>query len=120
MGFKLKALEPSESELELLIGHYLSFQKIFFWKTTATGFFDTATKRYRTQRNPYALKGVPDFCLVIDGKFYGWELKTKTGRQSDSQKIFEARLTKEGKAPYTLIRSLEEAKAELLKMGKVL
>lgn len=118
MAFALKPQILTESQIELLICHYLSFEKVFFWKSVSTGYFDTASKRFRRQHNPYAINGVSDLLLVIEGKLYCWELKTARGAQSASQKLFEERLQKEGGAQYRVIRSLEEARAELERIRK--
>jgi hypothetical protein len=109
-----RARKPTESEIEIQVCHFLHYKKIFFWKAVSTGYFDSAKKKFVKQYNPWALNGIPDLCLVIDGKFYGWELKSEKGEQSEGQKIFENRLTKEGKAPYKIIRSLQDAERELV------
>lgn len=114
--FRLSALKPTESQIEILVGHYLAYEKVFFWKAQSVGFFSAKEGKFRRQYNPYSLNGVPDYCLVIEGRFYGWELKSESGKQSPNQKVFENRLGSEGKAPYAIIRSLEDAKREL---GKI-
>lgn len=121
MGWKLTAPKPSESEIELQVGHYLSYKKIFFTKLVSTGYYNPVQKQFRRQANPYALRGLSDYLLIIKGRAYFWELKSDIGIQSPSQKIFEARLIKEGQAPYTIIRSLadaERALAEILLQNK--
>ena len=57
-----------------------------------------------------ALAGVADLILLKSNRFYGAlliEVKTKTGRQSDSQKEWEQKITEDG-YKYVVIRSLEE------------
>ena len=56
------------------------------------------------------LPGVADVVLMKSNRFYGacfFEFKTKTGRQSDSQKEWESKITQDG-YKYVIIRSLDE------------
>lgn len=95
-------------------GHYLRSCGIFFWKALQVGFFDPKTQRFRRQASPFAINGVSDFVVIIDGRVIGLEFKTKIGRQSDSQKSFEEKLRKAG-GEYFIIRSLDELKHLQLK-----
>lgn len=59
-----------------------------------------------------ALAGVADLILLKSNRFYGAlliEMKTKTGRQSDSQKEWEQKIINDG-YKYAVIRSIEEFK----------
>lgn len=57
-----------------------------------------------------AVAGAPDLLLLVPSGDYGFlciEMKTKKGRQSDSQKAFEVEIVKNGGA-YCIIRSLDQ------------
>ena len=56
------------------------------------------------------LPGVADVALMKANKFFHacfFEFKTKTGRQSDSQKEWQSKITKDG-YKYVIVRSVEE------------
>lgn len=56
------------------------------------------------------LSGVSDLILLKRNKYYGAlliETKTKTGRQSDSQKDWQSKITQDG-YKYVVVRSVEE------------
>lgn len=55
------------------------------------------------------VSGVSDMIVILPGKVLFVEIKTKVGRQSDKQKVFEETVTKLG-FRYVLVRSLEEFK----------
>lgn len=62
-----------------------------------------------------ALAGVADLILLKSNRFYGAlliEMKTKTGRQSDSQKEWEQNIINDG-YKYVVVRSLEEFQREV-------
>ncbi len=54
------------------------------------------------------LPGVSDLVVVLPGKVVFLELKTLTGKQSDRQVKFEARVKSLGHS-YAVVRSLDEA-----------
>lgn len=57
-----------------------------------------------------ALAGVADLILLKSNRFYGAlliEMKTPEGRQSESQKEWESKITQDG-YKYVIIRSLDE------------
>ena len=63
------------------------------------------------------LPGVADVALMIPNKFHHacfFEFKTKTGRQSDSQKDWQAKITQDG-YKYVVVRSVEEFVNEVYK-----
>lgn len=53
---------PKESYFQSAILHWLkeNYPAAFVWKV---------------QTGPYARQGVPDICAIIDGRFYGFEVK---------------------------------------------
>lgn len=108
-----KLLEPTESQLELQLLHYLVWVKHWFaWKNPTTGFFDVRTKRFRKHVNPYAINGCPDIVCIWKGKFVGFEVKRKKGKQSEAQLDFEKRCKQVG-GLYFVIRNLEELQAAI-------
>ena len=54
-----------------------------------------------------AKPGLPDRVAVVDGKFYGIEVKAKNGRLSEHQIAFRDRLTEAG-GTYIEARSLDQ------------
>lgn len=62
-----------------------------------------------------ALAGVADLILLKSNRFYGAlliELKTPKGRQSDTQKEWEQKITADG-YKYVVVRSLEDFRREI-------
>jgi len=111
MSKGLRRLEPSEAEIELSILAYLVRVKhLLAWKNPAAGRFDPRRKIFvksKEANNPYARNGVPDILCVIKGRLLGFEVKSKVGRQSEAQKLFERDLRSSG-GHYYLVRSVEE------------
>ena len=61
------------------------------------------------------LPGVADVVLMKSNKFYGacfFEFKTPKGRQSDTQKEWEQKITADG-YKYVVVRSLEDFRREI-------
>jgi len=56
-----------------------------------------------------AIEGYPDIVLLYNGKFYGIEVKSSTGRQSNDQKRMQQWITEAG-GIYILTRSLQDIK----------
>lgn len=54
-----------------------------------------------------ALAGVSDLILVHEGQVYFFEVKTETGKQSDSQKLFEQKIHAQG-LKYFIVHSARE------------
>jgi hypothetical protein len=101
---RLKEADISASVRDLLEIHQtrgnLFFRRIYMGPTMIA----------RGKMIPNRSKGLPDFLVWIKGGpgGVGFEIKSPTGKQSDSQKEFEAGLDAVGH-DYFLIRSLEEA-----------
>ena len=63
------------------------------------------------------MSGVADLCILMHGGRTGWlELKTPIGRQTDTQRGFQARLERLGHI-YAVARTLDEAVATLKEWG---
>ena len=75
---------PKESYFQSAILHWLreTYSAAFVWKV---------------QTGPYARQGVPDICAVIDGRFYGFEVKRPyVGRLSKIQQATIEAIEKAG------------------------
>lgn len=75
---------PKESYFQSAILHWLreTYPAAFIWKV---------------QTGPYARQGVPDICAVIDGRFYGFEVKRPyVGRLSRIQQATMESIEKAG------------------------
>jgi hypothetical protein len=75
-------------------------------------FFRANSGAFKTEQGRYVKTGTPglaDICLIHDGVFYGVEVKTATGRMSQSQKQFKAELEAAG-GKYLLCRSVSDLK----------
>lgn len=97
-------VEPSEKQIQNTILDWLTVQKIFNWQVDNTGIFDPIRGRYRL--NPRKTKGVPDIFCVYKGRAIGIEVKSRTGRLSEYQKIFGEGLNEAG-GFYLLARDIE-------------
>lgn len=53
------------------------------------------------------VSGVSDMMMVFNGEFHAIELKTESGRQTESQKKWQETIEKQG-GTYYIIRTLEE------------
>lgn len=106
-SFKKSGAEK-ETDIQRTICDYLQLKNYFFWRTNTTPIYDPTRKAFRAMPK-YALKGVPDVILVLDGVFVGLEVKTRSGRQNEAQAAFEKRV-KEAGGRYYVVRSLDEVK----------
>lgn len=69
--------------------------------------------RARRMKESGALKpGAPDMIVCIDGRFIGVEIKTRTGRQSDTQRKAQAAIGR-ADGDYRVVRSLDDLMAIL-------
>jgi hypothetical protein len=106
------ALKETETQIQATICDYLAIRErqnmLMFWRQNTGGIFDVKNQ-VRRALPKHAKKGVPDIIVIKAGKFIGLEVKSATGKQSDDQKLFEARLVNNG-GTYYVVRSLEEVK----------
>jgi len=84
--------------------HLKKTQKIVFFRANS-GSFKTETGRYVKT----GVAGLTDICAIKDGVFYGVEIKTETGRMSQSQKTFQEDIEAAG-GVYVLCRSVADLK----------
>lgn len=82
-----------ESDFKRRLRQYLDDRGIYY--TNIQGGFGVAP-------------GAPDMILCVEGQFIAFESKTYRGRQSDDQKIHQAKIEANG-GKYYLTRTLEEA-----------
>jgi hypothetical protein len=78
------------------------------WHNSTIGLYDKETGRYRSNRNPFSIRGASDIIAIRShGRVLFVEVKSETGTQSKHQKLFEANLRKRG-VHYILVRSVKE------------
>lgn len=99
---------PNEKTIEKQILQYLTYLKDgYFWKNNSTGVYDPVKNTFRKAKSPFLINGVSDIIGIYQGKVFFIEVKTKTGRQSVSQKLFQANIERCG-GTYLLVRSLSD------------
>ena len=92
----------TEAELVRSIQRYLkTLPRCFFWKEHG-GMYGTA--------------GIPDIIACVDGRFFGFEVKTQTGRPTALQQATIRRINDAG-GTALVVRSVADVKAALHKAG---
>lgn len=100
-------LKETEKNIQDTICQYLALKKYFFWRSNNLPAFDKKTGRVWNMPK-YSMNGIPDIIVIGEiGQFIGLEIKSKTGKQSEAQKLFQQKCEKQG-AEYFLVRSLKE------------
>lgn len=107
----MSRLKATENDILNTICEYLTLYKYFFWRNNNVAIYDKSRGVFRKMPK-YAMKGVPDILLVVDGACWGFEIKTEKNKQNESQKIFEQDFRKAG-GKYYVIRSIDD----LIKIG---
>jgi len=101
-------VKRTESMIQKAILDYLNIISkkipIYFFRA-GSGAFQTAQGRYVKTGRP----GVPDIVMSCAGRFVGIEVKTKTGRQSQSQKQAEQDIKSAG-GEYHIARSVDDVR----------
>ncbi len=64
------------------------------------------------------LPGVPDLIAIVDGRAFGLEVKTETGRLSVAQKAMAERFRRAG-CEYEVARSIAAARQLLVRWGAI-
>ncbi len=98
-----------EKDIERLILEYLSIHGWLAWKNPTVGVFDQSRGKFRKPSGKFHMTGVSDIIAVRNGEVWFIEVKTKRGRQTDNQKLFE-RLIGEKGGNYLLARSVDDVK----------
>jgi hypothetical protein len=108
------SLEPSESQLENLILHWLNviirsrFSKLMWARKFASTGYHDEKKGWRRHRSPWIAKGHADIMISYRAHSVWLEVKTKKGRQNPNQLEFE-RMVKECGGFYYVVKSLNDA-----------
>jgi len=63
--------------------------------------------------------GIPDLLCLIDGRLYGFEVKSKSGSLTEAQKLTQGRMVAAG-AKVAVVRSVEEVERCLRAWGVIL
>lgn len=110
-------MTQKEKIIENDILKWLNYQLgAFAIKVNTTGFFDPKRKVFRKNHSAFLIPGTPDiFCVytVIEIPVAVFlEVKSSTGRQSESQKHFEI-LVKHHGGFYFIVRSIDEVETAL-------
>ncbi len=96
----------SEADIQNAILDYLTRKGYTCWRQNSMGVYNERGGFYR-KPSKYAVNGVSDIIVLSDGKAYFIEVKSKTGQQSDDQKLFQDFVERAG-CEYLLARSLED------------
>jgi hypothetical protein len=104
----LRSLEPKEAAIEKMVCEYFSYIGIGVKKIPMLAHFNESKKRWERHQNPWIATGISDLILFWKSKIFFVEIKSKTGRQLESQKNFEAFL-RHHKCNYFICRTLEDA-----------
>ena len=127
----------TEKQIQGLILNYLATQKgIFFWRQNSGSFTQKAKAALTKILNGLPLapqfkarisgsfykavgrydctseKGLPDIIVIYKGYFVGLEVKTKTGRQRQTQLAAENKI-KKASGFYFIVRSLQDVQRVL-------
>jgi len=133
---KIPSKKPlTEKQIQNMIIKYLEWRKdIFFWRQNSGSFTEKAKSvlskiinsipslsptikariigSFYRQVGHYdcaSVKGLPDIIVIQNGKFIGLEVKTKTGRQRETQKNVQNKIEKVG-GEYYIVRSVDDVK----------
>lgn len=97
-----------EKPIETQCLSYLHALGVFVWKVDRQGTYDPRIGRFRANKNPFKIKGVPDIQGILPGgRALHIEVKSETGKLSEHQKDFAAMAQKCG-ALILCVRSLDE------------
>lgn len=91
-----------EQDIQSAICEWLSYKRVFHYRNN-TGAFKTERGGFIR----YGTPGSPDIVCCFKGRFIAIEVKSKIGKQSDSQKFFQENLEKAG-GYYFIARSISD------------
>lgn len=104
--------ELSEKQIENLILSYLASQRILAWKNETVGIWNEARGAYMKKHSIHRKVGISDILGIYKGKFLAIEVKSKSGRLSDYQRIFLREVTENGGISI-VARSIEDVERGL-------
>lgn len=97
----MKLKPQREKEIETQILNVLKIKGLFFFKNNTTGIYDPVKKVFRKKMNKYAINGVSDILGCVDGRFVAIEVKSKNGKTTLDQKIFQNFINENGGLAFT-------------------
>ena len=105
---KRKRQKSPEADIQKSILQYLRLRKVFAWRNNTMGIplHGKNSGRFRPSSSP----GAPDIFAVKDGRLYGIEVKSPTGRLPEAQRAFGEALKGAG-AVFCVARSIEDIQA---------
>lgn len=114
-----KAHEPSEDQIHKAVLSYLDMcctRSLIYWHTPNGGSRNIieAAKLKAMGTRP----GIPDVFILCEGHLYGLEIKTTTGRPSDTQKVTLNLLRVNG-ATTAVVYGLDDALRQLTEWGLI-
>ena len=134
----------SEKQIQGLILNYLATRKdIFFWRQNSGSFTQKAKTALTKILNSMSIaphfkarisgafyraigkydctseKGLPDIIVIYKGYFVGLEVKSKTGRQRQTQLAAEKKILR-AKGFYFIVRSLEDVQRAFDEVDKAI
>ncbi len=88
----------SETDIVRAILRYLkSVKNCFAWKTHG---------------GPYGTNGIPDIICCLNGRFFGFEVKTEVGKPTKLQEVVIRKINAAG-GTALVVRSVDEVKAAI-------
>ena len=82
-------------------------RQILRWLNSQRGVY-----AFKVAQGMYSQQGISDILACVNGKFYAFEVKTKTGRATALQKAFLSDIINAGGKGF-IVRSLEKVKTIL-------
>jgi hypothetical protein len=95
----------TEVILQRAVLDYLNYRKDLYFFRSAAGQVKTESGRMFRTGKP----GVPDISVIWQGQYYGLEVKTDIGRQSDVQKRAQLDIEAAG-GKYYIVRNMDDVK----------
>lgn len=115
----MKTPTVPEKVIENQILTYLWFKKIFAWKNTSGGYFDTKLGAFKKQRSKFAINGTSDILGILPGgRMLAIEVKSKTGKASQEQHDFINKINLSGGLAF-IARSIDDVDQNLFNKKEV-
>lgn len=101
-----------EKRIETQILNFLRMNDIYAWKNESTGVYDPVRKVFRTNHNPFKIKGTSDILGIYHGTFLAIEVKTAKTYPTADQKLFMENIRERGGIAF-VARSIDDVIKEL-------